>query len=248
MADVIAYNGSDKWKQKATELLNEGGGGGLVDDVKVNGTSVVDENKVANIDLTPYAESSDLATVATSGSYDDLTDKPTIPAAQVQSDWLEADTSAKSYILNKPTIPSAQVQSDWTESDNTKKSYIKNKPNLATVATSGSYTDLSNKPTNATQSASGLMSSTDKTKLDGIESGAEENVQSDWSQSDNTADDYIKNKPTIPTVNDGTLTLKNGDQTKGTFSANQSTAANVVMLPFDIVGNTTIGFTPVYPS
>lgn len=35
-----------------------------------------------------------------------------------------------------------------------------------------------------------------KTKLDGIASGAEVNVQSDWSQSDNTADDYIKNKPT----------------------------------------------------
>lgn len=35
-----------------------------------------------------------------------------------------------------------------------------------------------------------------KTKLDGIASGAEVNVQSDWSQSDNTADDFIKNKPT----------------------------------------------------
>lgn len=223
MADLIIYNGSDKVIKRIVELLNQGGGGGgLVDDVKVNGTSVVDANKVAQIDLTPYAESADLATVATSGSYNDLENKPTIPAAQVQSDWLEADSSAVDY--------------------------IKNKPNLATVATSGSYTDLSNKPTDATQSASGLMSSTDKTKLDGIANGAEENVQSDWSQSDNTADDYIKNKPTIPTVNDGTLTLKNGDQTKGTFSANQSTAANVVMLPFDITGNTTIGFTPVYPS
>ena len=39
-----------------------------------------------------------------------------------------------------------------------------------------------------------------KTKLDNIASGAEVNVQSDWNQSDNTADDYIKNKPTIPTV------------------------------------------------
>lgn len=59
MADVIAYNGSDKWKQKATELLNQGGGGGgLVDDVKVNGISVVDENKVAQIDLSDYATQS----------------------------------------------------------------------------------------------------------------------------------------------------------------------------------------------
>lgn len=106
MSDVIQYNGQDKWKQKATELLNQGGGGGgLVDDVMVNGVSVVDSDKVAQIDLTPYAESADLATVATSGDYDDLENKPTIPAAQVQSDWLEADTSAKSYILNKPTIP-----------------------------------------------------------------------------------------------------------------------------------------------
>lgn len=60
MADVIAYNGQDKWKQKATELLNQGGGGGggNVDDVKVNGTSVVDENKVAQIDLSDYATQS----------------------------------------------------------------------------------------------------------------------------------------------------------------------------------------------
>jgi len=38
----------------------------------------------------------------------------------------------------------------------------------------------------------------EKTKLANIPSGAEANVQSDWEQDDNTADDYIKNKPTIP--------------------------------------------------
>lgn len=38
-----------------------------------------------------------------------------------------------------------------------------------------------------------------KTKLEGIASGAEVNVQSDWNQSDSSADDFIKNKPTIPT-------------------------------------------------
>lgn len=47
-------------------------------------------------------------------------------------------------------------------------------PSLATVATSGDYDDLTDKPTiptvpgNATQTDDGLMSSTDKTKLDGI--------------------------------------------------------------------------------
>jgi hypothetical protein len=39
------------------------------------------------------------------------------------------------------------VQSDWNVTDTTSDAYIKNKPNLATVATSGSYNDLSNKPT-----------------------------------------------------------------------------------------------------
>jgi hypothetical protein len=39
-----------------------------------------------------------------------------------------------------------------------------------------------------------------KTKLDNVEAGAEVNVQSDWNQSDNSADDYIKNKPTLGTA------------------------------------------------
>lgn len=46
----------------------------------------------------------------------------------------------------------------------------------------------------------GLMSSSDKIKLDGISSGAEANVQSDWNQTTTTADDYIKNKPTLGTA------------------------------------------------
>lgn len=61
---------------------------------------------------------SDLATVATSGSYDDLSNKPTIPAAQVNSDWNA--TSGVAQILNKPS--------------------------LATVATTGAYSDLSGTP------------------------------------------------------------------------------------------------------
>lgn len=59
-----------------------------------------------------------------------------------------------------------------------------------------------------------------KTKLDGIAAGAEVNVQSDWNQSDSTADDFIKNKPTIPDAvngqNDGTnwTSITIGDVTK----------------------------------
>lgn len=52
----------------------------------------------------------------------------------------------------------------------------------------------------STQHINGLMSATDKTKLDRIENGAEVNVQSDWNQSNTQADDYIKNKPIIPII------------------------------------------------
>lgn len=55
---------------------------------------------------------SDLATVATSGSYNDLLNKPTIPAAQVQSDWNEADNTKVDYIKNKPTIPNVSGKAD----------------------------------------------------------------------------------------------------------------------------------------
>ncbi len=72
-----------------------------------------------NSALSNYATTASLATVATSGSYNDL--------------------------LNKPTIPAAQVNSDWNA--NSGVAQILNKPSLATVATSGSYNDLTNKPT-----------------------------------------------------------------------------------------------------
>ena len=40
--------------------------------------------------------------------------------------------------------------------------------------------------------------SSEKSKLGGIAEGAEVNVQPDWDQTNTGADDYIKNKPTIP--------------------------------------------------
>lgn len=51
--------------------------------------------------------------------------------------------------------------------------------------------------TNGSGGSNGAMLATDKEKLDGIATGAEVNVQSDWEQDTTTADDYIKNKPSI---------------------------------------------------
>lgn len=49
-----------------------------------------------------------LSTVATSGDYNDLSNKPTIPSAQVNSDWNAV--SGVSQILNKPVLGTAASQ------------------------------------------------------------------------------------------------------------------------------------------
>jgi len=98
-----------------------------------------------------------LATVATSGSYADLTNKPTITAIPTQTansgKYLTTDGTTLSWavvtggttdynnLINKPTIPAAQVNSDWNASSGLAQ--ILNKPTLF----SGSYADLTNKPT-----------------------------------------------------------------------------------------------------
>jgi uncharacterized protein (TIGR02145 family) len=50
-------------------------------------------------------------------------------------------------LSNKPVIPEAQLQSNWDQSDNAKLDFIKNKPSLAPIAITGSYSDLLNSPT-----------------------------------------------------------------------------------------------------
>ena len=74
-----------------------------------------------------------LAPVATSGAYSDLTGTPTIPAAQVNADWNA--TTGVAEILNKPTLFSGNY-ADLTGA-----------PTLAPVATSGAYSDLTGTPT-----------------------------------------------------------------------------------------------------
>ena len=67
-------------------------------------------------------------------------------------------------------------------------------------------------------------------KIDGVEAHAQVNVQSDWSQVDTEADDFIKNKPNIPIVNDATLTIQRNGENVGTFTANQASAGTINIL------------------
>lgn len=80
---------------------------------------------------TDKAKVDGLATVASTGDYDDLINTPTIPE-QIQSDWNQSDTTAKDFIKNKPTIVNP-VQSDWNQADSSALDYIKNKPSIPSI-------------------------------------------------------------------------------------------------------------------
>lgn len=181
----------------------------------------------------------DLATVATTGLYSDLSGKPTIPAAQVNSDWNA--TSGVAQILNKPTLGTMASES---ASDYTKTS------GLAAVATSGSYTDLSDKPTignatltiqkNSTTIDTFAANATNDKTIDIVvptktsditnDSGfitssalAPYALSADLATVATTGDyDDLLNKPTIPSVGNGTITITQGGVSKGTFTTNQS--------------------------
>ena len=54
-------------------------------------------------------QADDLATVAMTGNYCDLINKPEIPSAQIQSDWEQTNINLADYIKNKPTIGNATI-------------------------------------------------------------------------------------------------------------------------------------------
>lgn len=167
----------------------------LINKPQINGVTLSGDKSLADLgiiiptktsDLTndsDFVVSSDLATVATTGNYNDLTDKPTIPADQVNSDWNAVSGVAE--ILNKPVIPTrtSQLTNDsgyaTTGDIPTKLSDLQNDTDfvelsdLAAVATTGDYDDLINKP--AIPAAQ---------------------VNSDWDAVSGVAE--ILNKPTIP--------------------------------------------------
>ncbi len=124
----------------------------------IKGVDYFTEEDIAEIkkgiegaDLSEYPKKKDLATVATSGSYTDLKDKPTFNG-DYNSLTNKPELFSGSYndltnkpelfsgdyndLTNKPTIPEAPDLGEYAKT-----------ADLSTVASSGSYEDLTNKPT-----------------------------------------------------------------------------------------------------
>ena len=129
------------------------------------------------------SEISGLSTVATSGSYADLTNKPTIPTVPTLA--TVATTGNYADLTNKPTL--AGVATSGSYADLTNKPTIPTVPTLATVATTGSYNDLADKPTGL--GGGGVTNYNDLTNKPTLATVA-------------TTGSYVDltNKPTIPTL------------------------------------------------
>ena len=168
-------------------------------------------------DISGKANVADLSTVATSGSYNDLTNKPTIPTTVAEledadsylqdsdlSDWAKAEEKPVydySEIANTPAIPSKT--SDLTNDAGflTAHQDISGKANtadLSEVATSGDYNDLENKPTIPTKTSELTNDAGFLTAHQDISGKANTADLSDVA----TSGDYndLTNKPTIPTT------------------------------------------------
>ena len=130
------------------------------DKVKLNGIAN-NANYYIHPSTHPASMISGLATVATSGSYNDLTNKPTIPE-QITVDS-EISSTSTNPVQNKIVYEMLSA---------VRENLLTQINNLSAVAKSGSYNDLTDKPSNATTSSAGLMSAADKSKLDGISSDA----------------------------------------------------------------------------
>lgn len=115
----------------------------------------------------------------------------------VQSDWNA--TSGDALILNKPDIPTNNADltngAGYITEAITDLGITKTTTTNTITSSSGTSATISE----ATGSVAGLMSTAHHNKLDGIASGAEVNVQSNWNAT--SGDALILNKPTIPTNN-----------------------------------------------
>ena len=227
----VQYHSSEGWKP-----LETGGGGdsGTVNVTQTTGTSTTlvmsqnavttELNKKANTNHTHTASQvTGLSSVATSGSYDDLSNKPTIPPAYTLpiasptqlggvrvGDGLEIDDSG---VLNCTIDPGSGTVS-WGN--------ISGKPTFAKVATTGSYNDLTDKPTIPSQYVLPIASSS---TLGGIKVGSGLSIAVDGTLSasgggvaDSVAWDNITGKPSTFTPSEHTHDVAT-DSTNGFMSA-----------------------------
>ena len=214
-----------------------------------------------------YVEANELAAVATTGDYDDLTNKPTIPTVNnavltIQRNGANVDTFTANAAQDKTiniAVPTAT--SDLTNdsgfltaiptASSSVLGGVKVGSGLAItdgvlsvtgggVADAVEWTNVLNRPTNVsywTNDAGYITSAALPTKTSDLTNdgsdGSSTYVEADELASVATSGSYndLTNKPTIPTVNDATLTIQRNGVNIDSFTANasQNKSINVVV-------------------
>lgn len=148
----------------------------------------------------------DLATVATSGDYNDLSNLPEIPSAQIQSDWNQTDDKALDYIKNKPTIPEGVIVDQTYDSASTNA-----QSGIAVAQAISGKQDILTSGSNITIE-NGVISATDTTYTAGvgisIENGVISNTQTsaEWGNITGTLSEQTDLKNILDTkVDNSTL-------------------------------------------
>lgn len=240
--------------------------------VDINPQAQADWTEADNSDPSYIQNKPTLATVATSGSYNDLQDQPTIPAAQVNSDW--NSVSGVSEILNKPTlgtaaskntgvangvaeldanglVPTSQLpayvddvleyasQSAFPATGETGKIYVALDTNLTYRWGGSAYVEIS--PSLALGETSSTAYAGNKGKANADAISAIQTTLSGLATVATTGEyDDLIGKPTIPTVNNATVTFTQGGTPKGSITLNQATDATI---EFDAGGGGSGGHT-----
>lgn len=169
-----------------------------IDIVSYNGGSWI--SKRPNIGIQPV-EGDDWLQLAEAGSDADVTAEniaaalgytPTSPTYVVAAVAEEASTRAAADTSLSARISAIEgKESGW----DAKQDAISD---LASIRSGAALGVTAVQPETGKGLSSNDYTNAEKSKLEGIEDGAEANVQSDWDQTDTSADDFIKNKPIIP--------------------------------------------------
>ena len=135
--------------------------------------------------------------------------------------------SGSAYVEISPSIALGETSSTAYRGDRGKEAYdhISDTTAHITAAERTAWNAKAETDT-ATSTANGLMSAADKKKLDGIATGAETNVQSDWNIADENSDAYIKNKPESLPANGG-----NADTVDGLHAKEITSNSNLLINP-----------------
>ena len=185
-------------KRRVSFGSGSSGGGGAVGDVSWGNIKGDITNQIdLQNELTIKVNRSELASVATTGSFNDLLDKPTIPT---KTSELDNDSG---FLTEHQPLKTINNES------------IVGTGNITIESFSGDYNDLTNKPVIPTKTSeltndSGFLTEQTLKTINGesivgtgnieIGGGSGTQVQSDWAETNTESVSYIKNKPTLSIV------------------------------------------------